>query len=112
MAKTLNFGKITKTIAAAGTAEPLMAASNVDRYVDAFKVYVPITNTGTNVYIGDSTADNTWDPITKGSKESFSANQEKWGEGMQFDLSQVYADVDTDGDSVIVIFVKAVDSPN
>lgn len=107
MVATINFDKITVTVTTAGTAVPIMSSTNAHRYQKAFKVYVPTTNTGV-MYVGNSSVDNTWDPIAKGAKEAFSVDAEQWGEGLEFDLSQIYVDSANNGDVLIVIFQKAI----
>lgn len=100
---TITLKKITKTVAAAATPEAIMSATDVDRFVSAFKVYVPTTNTGV-VYIGDSTVDSSWDPIAIGTKEAFNAGEGSWGEDLEFDLSKIYVAVETDNDSVVIVY--------
>jgi len=102
---------VTVTVSTAGTAQRIMTTTNAERYVTDFEVYVPIGNTGTNIYIGDSTVDNTWIPRAKGVRYNFYHGTGTLlgpGEVTCFDLSKIYIDVDTNGDQAIIQYFSRV----
>ncbi len=106
----ISFGKISKTVTAAGTAEPL---SDVDIYVTDIEIFVPSGNSGANAYIGSVDVDNTWIPRAKGSSYNFiHGTGVMSGLGhqnvLEFNLKNIYADVDTSGDAVIIQYLKKV----
>jgi len=109
MPKTVNFEKITVTVTTAGTQVPIMS-SGVNRYVKSFSVYAPTGNTGTNIYLGNSSVDNTWIPIAKGAINSKTLDAESITEGFMYDLTKIYIDADSNGDTAIVVYELIVDS--
>lgn len=100
--KTIGMRKITKVVANPGTPEPISATP---LYVTDFELYVPTTNTGLQVYIGDSLVDNTWIPRVKGGLYNFTHGDGAFlGPLMKlgFDLSKIYIAVASADDAVIV----------
>lgn len=105
---TINFEKIDVTVTTAGTAVPISATP---LYVTDFEIYIPSANAGANCYVGDSGVDNTWIPRAKSNSYNFTHGTGVLsGLGHQavaeFDLSRVYVDADSNGDSVVVQYLK------
>ena len=89
---------ISKTVSSAGTAEPLSAS---DLWVSWFVIEFKSSNSGANVYRGDSDVDNTYPAVT--SSKSFS-----WAIPRQNqNLADWFIDVDTSGDGVWVTYGTA-----
>ncbi len=103
--RTVGLRKIDVVVAAAGTAVPI---SPTRLFVTDFTVHIKNANAGANIYIGDSTVDNTWIPWAKGSTINFTH-----GDGtylgcysrLGFDLSRIFIDGDANDDAVIVQYI-------
>lgn len=100
--RTVGMRKITKSIAVAGTAEPISATYLP---VTDFEVYAPAGNTGTNFYIGNVDVDNTWIPRPKSTAINFVHGSGTFlgqDPSVGFDLNKIYIDVESNGDEVII----------
>jgi len=99
---TVGMRKLSVTVSLAGTQVPISATQ---LFVTDFEVYVNDSNAGANMYIGDSTVDNTWIPRPKGETINFTH-----GDGTligpagveAFDLSRIYLDADAANDNAII----------
>lgn len=100
--RTIGFRKINLDIPVAGTPVPI---SETTLFTSEFTVHVPSANSGTNVYIGNYTVDNTWIPRAKGNTFNFTHGEGDLEETLGFDLSKIYIDVDTGGDDVIIQYL-------
>lgn len=99
---TIGLRKLSVTVAVAGTQVPISATQ---LFVTDFEFYVDDGNAGANMYIGDSTVDNTWIPRPKGDAFNFTHGDGTLigpGGVEAFDLSRIYVDADTGGDTAIV----------
>lgn len=100
--KCVNYKRIALTIDAT---KPISATRI---FTPDFEVYVLAGNTGANVYVGDSTVDNTWTPRPKGQYFTFThGSGEKNGPDakLEFDLSRVFIASDNAADQVIVQYI-------
>lgn len=109
MAKSLNYKRIVVTVTTAGTPVPISANAV---FTPDFMMFVPSGNTGTSVYIGDDTVDNTWPAFEKGSapgnKYNFTHGTGNWlgcDPVAGFDLSKLYIDADSNGDEVVIQYL-------
>jgi len=110
MGGLVGFRSIVVTIATAGTAVPITTERI---HTTWFELHVPSGNTG-SVFIGDKTVDDTWIGRNKASGADdedgtylFTIEGSNLASGDYFDLSQVYLDADTSGDTAIVQYVRA-----
>lgn len=90
-----SFNILTKTVASAGTAERL-TTENI--YVDWFIMEIIPANSGTNIYRGDSTVDNTGAIVKDGRPFSWAV------QGHRFNLKDMWIDADISSDGVIVMY--------
>jgi hypothetical protein len=102
---------LKKTVTTAGTAEPLSATTLWARLVE-IKGLIANTN---NAYIGDSAVDSTTgfeldaaEVLNLAEKVSVSGEGDLVSKLPVFDLSQIYVDVDTDGEGVSVVYFEPV----
>jgi len=87
---------LVKSVAAAGTAEPIVGSSTIVK-----KVYIQADNSNTqNVYIGDSSVDNTNGQILA-SRDSMLIEAEM---DENIDLNEIYVDADVNGESVRITY--------
>jgi len=88
-------GSKVVTISSAGTKQPLLDA---DERTVGIKIYAPESNSGTYIYVGDSTLDvgnGVWmEKISKGNGAML--------EGINNAASRIYGDADTSGDKIVV----------
>ncbi len=96
-----------KTVTAAGTCEPLLVGRYEDVHVRAISIRALRTNTG-NVYIGNGVvaAASASDILAAGERLNFSVEAEEWKNGVAFNLSRIYLDVDTSGEGVSFSYVR------
>ena len=88
-----------KTVASAGTAEPLSASKLL---TPSFVIRALADNTN-NVYVGDSTVDSTDGMFLAASESNEKAARfTRYGVHKFWDLNKVYIDVDTSSEGVIV----------
>jgi hypothetical protein len=88
-----------KTVAGAGTAEPLSAT---ELKVAAFTVQALGTNTG-NVYIGDENVSSSQKAAFLAAGELFEYDSTKNQQGnTEINLAEVYIDVDANGEGVCI----------
>lgn len=91
-----------KTVALAGTAEPLIAINTI---IQSIVIQAESDNSG-KIYIGNNTVSSTNTvALTAGNSLDFSGDSMGMGGDYEFDLSQIYIDADTDGDGVTVLFI-------
>lgn len=103
-ARTIGLAKLTATVAAAGTAVPLSAT---DLYTTDIEIFCKSANVG-NIYIGDSTVDNTWIPRAPGSDTNIttgSGSMASRSAELGFNLKNIYINAGTNGDGVIVEYM-------
>jgi len=98
--KSIKIKSLIKDVATAGTAEPLSATQIL---VSDFKFQPRSSNTGDNMYLGDSAVSST----TSVAYPKGGIYNETGGQGTPYkdeliDLSQVYIDGDADGDEMVV----------
>lgn len=110
--RTIGMRKIDVNVTTAGTAVPISATT---LFATEFEVHVPNGNAGMNIYVGDSTVDNTWIPRNKGTTNNFSHGtgslDASGGGALAFDLNKIYIDADANGDDAIVQYL-AFDNPS
>lgn len=113
MSAKVSMKRITLTVTLAGQPRPISASPIITTW---FEVHVPNGNSGASVYIGDSTVSSAWIPRAKATAAgaaagtyAFNASTDsQFAEGDFFDLSKIYVDVATGGDSVIVQYLSPV----
>jgi len=101
VSRTIGFRRINATVTTAGTAVPL---SLTRLFVTDFELFTPAGNAGA-IYIGNLAVDNTWIPRAAGTTTNFAHGTGEFiGEHavIGFDLSKVFIDADSSGDSVVV----------
>lgn len=86
-----NLKSVVQDVAVAGTAEAIVAA---DTYITSATIRAHTSNGG-NVFIGDSTVDNTASPLTPGDSISLMNHYE-------FNLADIYVDSAVNGEGVAV----------
>jgi len=108
----LELRTVVVTTPTAGTAVPITTDKT---YTHKFEVHIPNGNTGASNFIGDSSVDNTSIPRAKataagnpdGTYTFVSSEESSLSGGDPFDLSKVFIDVTTGGDTAIVQFLAA-----
>jgi hypothetical protein len=99
MGYKVGFRKVTVTIATAGVAVPI---SSVPIKTDQIEIHIPSGNTDV-VYIGNKDVDSSWIPRAKASTTTFTPSEKSsFTHGDYFDLSEIYLDAVTGGDTAIV----------
>lgn len=89
-------------VAVAGTAEALVGTDNTL----AFDVSITAKSTNTqNVYIGDSTVDNTVKPLTPGQQLSLTPPESDSDTVYGFDLNDIYVDSDVSTEGVWIQYL-------
>lgn len=91
-------------VAAAGTAEALVADT---LFTSSVEVLAKSANVG-DVYIGDSTIDNTGSPLTAGQSLSFDGPRVN-GNTIEFDLNAIFVDADNNDDGVFITYIVSND---
>lgn len=86
----------TKTVTSAGTAEALSATT---LWVSDLLIQ-PISTNGGNIYIGDSTINNTGPYIAVTDNWEYRGDDVR-GHAKEIDLADVYIDADSNGEGVI-----------
>lgn len=100
--RTIGMRRTAVTVVAAGTPVPISATT---LFATDFEVFPLNANVGNNMYIGNSSVNNTWIPRPKNQPVNF-----VHGTGVidganmviGFDLSKIYLDADSNGDIAIV----------
>jgi len=103
MAAGYKLTSVTKNVASAGTAERLTAAMTLTHSVE---IAARDSNTG-DVYIGDSTIDNTATGLSAGESMTVSAPLVRGNQG-ELDLTEIFVDADTNGEGVNLTYVSRV----
>ena len=110
---TITLGKKDVTVTTAGTAVAILDSGDAD-YANRKTPDVIIYNNNAtgDIYVGDSTVDDTFVPIAPGNSFSLTHGTGSMGTFLSadselvFDLSELYIDADTDGMTAIVQYTK------
>lgn len=102
MTHPIGFRRISITIALTGTS---VAISETKLLTPSFEVHAPAANSG-NIFIGSEDVDTTWIPRVAGSTTAFGAAEEGGlVHGDFFDLSKVFIDATSSGDTAIIQYL-------
>lgn len=100
--RTIGMRRIVVPVATAGTQVPI---SSTTLYTTDFEVFPLNANVGANMYVGNSSVDNTWIPRPKNQPVNFvhgTGTLDGADPVLGFDLNKIYLDGDSNGDTAVV----------